>query len=71
MLVKCLIIECLVKKWNFKEIYNWLKESVIKILLLIWNNLNIIVIICFLRKKLFFVYCLFIDLKLLEIKVLE
>lgn len=65
MLVKCLIIECLVKninvnKWNFKEIYNWLKESVIKILLLIWNNLNIIVIICFLRKKLFFVYCLLI-----------
>lgn len=75
MLVKRLIIECLAKninvnKWNFKEIYNWLKESAIKILSPIWNNLNIIVTICFLRKKLFLVYCLLIDLKLLEIKVL-
>lgn len=73
MLVKRLIIECLAKninvnKWNFKEIYNWLKESAIKIFSPILNNLNIIVTICFLRKKLFLVYCVLVDLKLLEIR---
>lgn len=67
MLVKRLIIECLAKninvnKWNFKEIYNWLKESAIKILSPIWNNLNIIVTICFLRKKLFLIQLLMLEL---------